>query len=215
MDPSAFFDPAAIGIVLGGTLLTAVLRTPARDLARASAALAVLPRARFVATPALAQVAALTRIAQRHGVMALDRSVVADPDLRLAIDAVVDGESAEEVEARLAVARAERADRHAAAAEVWAAAAETAPAMGMVGTLIGLARMFADVESSVAIGAGMAVALLATLYGAVAANLILMPIAARLRAAARIEAGERAKLVAPLVALARREAPRRPLQSVA
>lgn len=215
MDPSAFFDPAAIGIVLGGTLLTAVLRTPARDLARASAALAVLPRARFVATPALAQVAALTRIAQRHGVMALDRSVVADPDLRAAVEAIVDGAEPADVERLLAETHADRDERHAAAADVWAAAAETAPAMGMVGTLVGLAQMFAGMDDSAAIGGGMAVALLATLYGALAANLLLMPVAARLRTAARGEAVERAKLVAPLVALARREAPRRPLQSVA
>ena len=55
--------------------------------------------------------------------------------------------------------------------------------------------------------AGMAVALLATLYGAVLANLVLQPIAGRLRGAARAEAFERSRLEAPLVALARREAP--------
>ncbi|SFP95409.1 MotA/TolQ/ExbB proton channel family protein [Sphingomonas rubra] len=215
MDPTAFIDPAALAIVGGGTLLAAALRTPARDLARAGKALKVLPRTLFAAAPALAQLTALSRIAQRHGVIALDRSVVADPDLRAGVDAVVDGAAPEEVEARLHTAQAERAARHAVAADVWAAAAETAPAMGMVGTLVGLARMFAEMESTAAVGAGMGVALLATLYGALAANLLLMPIAARLRAAARVEAAERATLVAPLVALARREAPRRPLQSVA
>ena len=215
MDPSAFIDPAAIVIVIGGTLLAAILRTPARDLARAAAALAVLPRRRFAAAAALAQVAALTRIAQRHGVMALDRSVVADPDLRMAVEAIVDGAEPPEVERLLTEAQTDRDERHHAAAEVWTAAAETAPAMGMVGTLIGLARMFASMDDTAAIGAGMAVALLATLYGALAANLLFMPVAARLRAAARVESIERSKLVAPLVALARREAPRRPLQSVA
>lgn len=79
--------------------------------------------------------------------------------------------------------------------------------MGMVGTLIGLARMFAAMDDVATIGAGMAVALLATLYGAVLANLVLQPIAGRLRGAARAEAFERARLEAPLVALARREAP--------
>lgn len=215
MDPSAFVDPAALAIVFGGTLLAAALRTPARDLAAAAKALAVLPRKPFAASPALAQAAALARIAQRHGVMALDRSVVADPDLRVAVEAIVDGAEPDEVERRLVQAATDRAERHAAAAELWAAAAETAPAMGMVGTLIGLARMFAATDDAAAIGAGMAVALLATLYGALAANLLFMPVAARLRAAARREAAERGRLVAPLLALARREAPRRPLQSVA
>ena len=55
----------------------------------------------------------------------------------------------------------------------------------------------------------MAVALLATLYGALLANLVAGPIAARLRAAARVEAFERARLEAPLIQLAAREAPPR------
>ena len=80
--------------------------------------------------------------------------------------------------------------------------------MGMVGTLVGLVRMFSVMNDPAAIGGAMAVALLATLYGAVLANLVLMPIAQRLRARARVEAFERARLAEPLIALARREAPR-------
>ena len=95
-------------------------------------------------------------------------------------------------------------------------AAEAAPAMGMVGTLIGLA---ADVRDDDRYGRrsarAMAVALLATLYGALIANLIAAPIAARLRLAGRTEASERARIEAPLVALAAREMPRTRLQSVA
>lgn len=213
MDPATFLDPAALVIVGGGTALATVLRTPARDLGRALHAVTTLARRRFTAEPLLAQLAALSRIAQRHGVLALDRSVITDPDVAAGIARIVDG--APETERLFAEAQAARAARHAAAAEVWAAAAETAPAMGMVGTLIGLARMFAEMDSSAAIGAGMGVALLATLYGALAANLLFMPIAARLRAAARVEAAERARLDAPLAALARRETPRHQLQSVA
>ena len=80
--------------------------------------------------------------------------------------------------------------------------------MGMVGTLIGLAQMFATMSDPSAIGGAMAVALLATLYGALFANLLFMPIANRLRAQGRSEAFERARIEAPLVALAERETPR-------
>lgn len=215
MDPATFLDPAAFVIVGGGTALATVLRTPARDLGRALHAVTTLAHMRFTAEPLLAQIAALSRIAQRHGVLALDRSVITDPDVAAGIARIVDGVPPAETERLFAEARAARAERHAAAAEVWDAAAETAPAMGMVGTLIGLARMFAEMDDSVAIGAGMGVALLATLYGALAANLLFMPIAARLRAAARVEAIERARLDAPLTALAQRERPRHQLQRVA
>ena len=207
MDPTAFFDPVAIGIVLGGTLLVTLLRTPARDLVRAGAAFRVLARGRVSTDPQLAQVAALARIAKRHGVVSLDRSVVADPDVAAAVAAIVDGATADDVDALVAHAQAARAERHAAAAGVWAGAAEAAPAMGMVGTLVGLAQMFADLDDGAAIGAAMGIALLATLYGALLANLVLMPVASRLAAAARVEAFERARLRRPLAALALRETP--------
>ena len=206
-------DPVALAIVLGGTLLAIVLRTPARDLGRAILALGTLGR-RFDAAPLLAQLAAQGRIARGHGVMALDRSVIADPDLAAGIAAIVDGAAPDAVEALIEHRRCARIERHQAAAAVWASAAETAPAMGMVGTLIGLARMFAEMGDPAAIGGAMAIALLATLYGALLANLVFMPIAARLRASARVEAFERARLTRPMVALAVREAPR-PLMSAA
>ena len=202
-----FFDPLALAIVLGGTALAAMLRAPLADTGRALAALATLPRARFAATPLLVQVAALGRIARRHGALSLDRSVIRDPDVAAAA-AIVDGAAPAGIERLLGDARRARAERHHAAAEAWGAAAETAPAMGMIGTLVGLARMFATIDDPAAIGGAMAVALLATLYGALFANLLFAPVAARLRAAARVEAAERIRLVPALVALAEQERPR-------
>ena len=208
MNLATFLDPLALAIVGGGTVLATVLRTPTRDLARALASLRTLPRRRFSVEPLLHQLAAQARIAQRHGVVALDRSVITDPDLAAGLAAIVDGASPAEIAALLDHARQTRIERHAAAADVWAAAAEAAPAMGMIGTLVGLAAMFATMTDPAAIGGAMAVALLATLYGALIANLVAAPIAHRLRAAARAEAFERARLAAPLAALAEREAPR-------
>lgn len=208
MDLGTFLDSTALAIVGGGTIASAILRTPAGDLARAIAALATLPRRRFSAEPLLQQVAALGRIARRHGAIALDRSVIADPDVAAAIADIVDGHAPEAVATRLRHLRRARIERHAAAADAWAGMAEAAPAMGMVGTLVGLVAMFVQMTDPQAIGGAMAVALLATLYGALIGNLAAMPVASRLRAAARHEAFERARLEEPLVALAAREQPR-------
>lgn len=208
MTPGIFLDPAALAIVIGGTLLSTALRTPARDLARALLALRVLPRRRFRAEPRLEQIVALSRIAQRHGVHSLDRSVIRDVDVAQAIALIVDGAQAGVVTEALDTARRARIERHRIVADCWSGVAEAAPAMGMVGTLVGLVAMFTRMSDPQAIGAAMAVALLATLYGALLANLVAMPIVARLRAAARAEAIERARLVAPLADLAAREAPR-------
>lgn len=208
MTPGTFLDPLALAIVIGGTVLATALRTPFADLRRATAALGVLARRRFSATSLLEQITAQDRIARRHGAMALDRSVIADADVASGIAGVVDGLAPEVIAAGLDARRRARIERHLAAADCWAGAAEAAPAMGMVGTIVGLVVMFTRMSDPAAIGGAMAVALLATLYGALVANLVALPIAARLRAAARVEAAERQRLVAPLVALAVREAPR-------
>jgi chemotaxis protein MotA len=208
MDFATFLDPLAAAIVAGGTVAATILRTPARDLARAIKAVGTLPRRPFTAEPLLQQLAAQGRIAQRHGVLQLDRSRIADPDLAAGLAAIVDGATPEEVAADAEHRRRARAERHAAAADVWAGAAEAAPAMGMVGTLLGLAQMFATMTDPAAIGGAMAVALLATLYGALLGNLVFAPVAHRLRARARAEWFERGRLHQPLAALAAREAPR-------
>ncbi|HEX7694448.1 MAG TPA: MotA/TolQ/ExbB proton channel family protein [Sphingomonas sp.] len=207
----AFLDPAAIGIVAGGTVLATLLRTSFGDVGRGVAALGTLARKPFDATPLVDQVAALGRIARRHGVHALDRSVIPDKDVAAAIAEIVDGASPIEVTRLLDERRRARILRHAAAADMWAGAAEAAPAMGMVGTLVGLVKMFWAMSDPSAIGAGMAVALLATLYGALIANLVAMPVAVRLRRRARAEAEERTRLVAPLAALSEKERVRPPV----
>ena len=91
---ASFFDPVALAIVLGGTLLAVLLRSPLRDTGRAVAALGTLWRRRFDATPMIAQIGALGRIARRHGTFTLDRSKIADPDLAAAIAGIVDGADA-------------------------------------------------------------------------------------------------------------------------
>ncbi|MES2441663.1 MAG: MotA/TolQ/ExbB proton channel family protein [Pseudomonadota bacterium] len=197
-----FLDPLSLAIVGGGTALAMVLRTPASDLVRGVSALRTLPRRRFDAEPLLGQIAALTRIAKRHGLIALDRSVIGDPDVAAAVAAAVDGASPEHVEALLRHLHTARTERHRAAFELWAGAAEAAPAMGMIGTLVGLVQMFTAMRDPAVIGGAMAVALLTTLYGAALANLVAVPIAARLKRKARHEAQERARIEAPLVALA-------------
>ncbi|WP_242119117.1 motility protein A [Sphingomonas lacusdianchii] len=202
-----YADPLAALFVIGGTILTIAIRTPPADLGRAIRALATLPRRPFSADAGIEQIAALARIARRHGVLTLDRSQIADPDIAEAIAAIVDGAGPDAVGETLSHRNAARAERHLAAADMWAAVAELAPALGMIGTLVGLVQMFMAMTDPTAIGKAMAVALLSTLYGAIVAALIGMPIAGRLRQMARIEAFERSRFEGPLVALARRERP--------
>jgi len=79
-------------------------------------------------------------------------------------------------------------DRQNTGIKMFKSIAEAAPAMGMIGTLIGLVQMLANMDDPKSIGPAMAVALLTTLYGAVIANAVALPLAAKLQA---ISAAER------------------------
>jgi chemotaxis protein MotA len=206
---AVFYDPLALAIVGGGTLLATAARGPLRDTFDAIRALPVLVRRPFDFGPARAELAKAERVASARSLLAIDSHLLKDPDVARGVEAVADGATADEVEALLHRLREERLDRHAVVQEFWAAAAETAPAMGMVGTLIGLVRMFRAMDDPATIGGAMAVALLATLYGALFANLVAAPIAARLRRLARAEEEEREALVKPFRAFAARETPLR------
>ncbi|UZK65318.1 motility protein A [Sphingomonas sp. M1-B02] len=210
-----FLDPVAFGIVGGGTLVAVILRTPLSDLGRGIAALRVLGRRRFDVEPLLDQSAALARIARRHGLIALDRSILKDPDMAAAVAEIVDGATAEDVATLLRHRILARFERHRAAAETWSGMADIAPAMGMIGTLVGLVQMFTAMQDPAAIGGAMAIALLTTLYGAILASLIALPIASRLKQRARYEAQERARLEGPLLVLTRLEPVRSDLRGMA
>ncbi len=202
-----FYDPVALAIVGGGTLLATAARGPAVDTVNAFRALPVLVRRPFEFGPARAELARAERVANVKGLLAVEPRLMADPDVAAGFNAVTDGATADEVERLLDDLRTARIDRHEVVHEFWAAAAEIAPAMGMVGTLIGLVRMFRSMDDPATIGGAMAIALLATLYGALIANLIAAPISARLRRLARAEEKERRALVKPFRSFAERETP--------
>lgn len=204
---AVFADPTAFAIVGGGTLLATAARGPLSDSWNAFRALRVLVARPFDFGPARAELASAERVASAKSLLAVDPKLLRDPDVAEGFHAVAAGASADQVEAMLDRLREERLERHAVVQDFWTAAAETAPAMGMVGTLIGLVSLFRSMDDPAAIGAAMAVALLATLYGALFANLVAAPIAARLNRLSRAEEIERRALVKPFRAFAVRETP--------
>lgn len=202
-----FFDPVALAIVGGGTLLATAARGPIGDLVNAMRALPALGRRPFDYDPARAELAGVERVAHAKSLLAIDPKVLKDPDVLKGVEAVADGATADQVEELLGRLRQARMERHMIVQDFWAAAAEIAPAMGMVGTLIGLVRMFRSMDDPSTIGGAMAIALLATLYGALFANLVASPIAARLRRLSCAEEMDRRALIKPFRAFADRETP--------
>ncbi len=177
-----FLDPLSLLIVFGGSALAAAARSTRTDLSRALAALGPLFRARpeLDAHAALIAVHKIEALAEVRSIACADRVRTAERFLRRAARRLSDAASTEAFGHWAWDELEQRGRRHAGAIAVWRAAADAAPAMGMIGTVIGLIQMFAAMEDATRIGPAMALALLTTLYGIIVSSALAGPIAARL-----------------------------------
>jgi len=122
----------------------------------------------------------LADVARKGGLLALEGKEVNNPFLKEGIKMLVDGHDSEVVREMLVKDMKQTEERHGWGAKVFMAMGDVAPAMGMIGTLVGLVAMLSNMDDPKAIGPAMAVALLTTLYGAMLANMVAIPIANKL-----------------------------------
>ena len=200
------FDPLAIVLVAGGSVAAAALQAGQVGTVAAFRALSAL-RGKFREPAVRATMARLRRVAARDGLLAIERHAFADRAIGRTLDAIVDGVRRDGVEMLLAEEREARGRRHARAAEFWVVTAEAAPAMGMIGTILGLIGMFSALHDIGRIGPSLALALVTTFWGAVISNLVAGPIAGRLARLHGDEEAARLRIEAELLALAPVEHP--------
>ena len=120
------------------------------------------------------------KIARKKGLLALSGVPIADPFMARGIRLCIDGYSFDVIQTSLNKDMNNSIERHEEGERIFRAIGESAPAFGMIGTLVGLVQMLAALDDPSSIGPAMAVALLTTLYGAIIANLIALPIADKL-----------------------------------
>jgi len=202
--------PAAL-IVLGGTVAAIMLTYPGREVLGACRAAAETFRAGHEDTDALAaMLLALSIRAHRRGTLVLESELdeVADPFLREGIQLAVDGASLDTVRELLAVESSARAEAEEAPARVFEAAAGYAPTLGILGAVLGLVHVMQHLTEPGTLGPGIATAFVATVYGVGVANLILLPVAGRLRERAARAARRREMVTHAVCAIALRTNPR-------
>ena len=182
--PAAFFNVPALLIVFGGTFAVTTICFSLREIVRLQGV--VVKTLFYQATEpreAALKMLKLAELARKDGVLAIQGALEqlrSAPFLQKAATLVIDGTPGEEVERILNIELAAMAQRHARGAGVLRKAAEISPAMGLIGTLVGLVQMLGNLEDPATIGPSMAVALLTTFYGAVLATLVFSPLAAKL-----------------------------------
>lgn len=125
----------------------------------------------------------LSSKARKEGLLALEGEINGTRDGFFAkgLQLVVDGVAPESIEEILNTEIDSLRDRHRQGAEIFTSMGTFAPAMGLIGTLIGLVQMLANMSDPSTIGPAMAVALITTFYGAILANVVFLPIAGKLR----------------------------------
>ena len=182
--PSTFFNLPALLIVLGGTAAITTICVSFTEMLRAIRVVSkTLLHSTRDAAEASIQVIQIAQLARKSGVLALQNiadQISKEPFLNKAVTMVIDGIPADHVERTLRLEIARTSERHRKSASILRRAAEFAPAMGLIGTLIGLVQMLGNLQDPTTIGPSMAVALLTTFYGAILANLVFIPLASKL-----------------------------------
>ena len=211
--PLAFVDvPAILMVVLGTFAVTAISYT-GEELREAQPSFRqAMFRTEIDPRVAARRVLTLADKARKRGMLSLqgDLHGVRDaPFLQRSLSMLVDGLQVDEIERNMTLeAHALAQGRHRAAA-ILRRAAEVSPAMGLIGTLVGLVQMLGNLDSPERIGPAMSVALLTTLYGALMANVVFLPLASKLERNATVEQLVSQIYTMGVASMGRQENPRR------
>jgi chemotaxis protein MotA len=179
-----FWNAPSVMIVMGGTLAITLISYPFSDVL---SVIKVLKNVFMYKIPQpstiLPEIVELARIARREGILALEKRVkkMNEPFLNKGVEMVVDGMEPDAIRGILENELIFTEERHKKGAEIFTVMGTFAPAMGMIGTLIGLVQMLMVMDDPKSIGPGMAVALITTFYGSIMANLMFLPVAGKLK----------------------------------
>ena len=180
--PMMFLKLPSARIVVGGTVGSALIQNP---LGHVLATANVVGKAFSAKTPdpspLIEEIVLLSRKARKEGMLALENVPIAYEFLAKAVSLCVDGVEVSQIRDILTTDLQATSARHRRGAQILLGMGAAAPAFGMIGTLIGLVQMLASLEDPASIGPAMAVALLTTLYGALLANVVCLPIAEKLK----------------------------------
>ena len=180
----SMIDPPSMIIVVGGTLAATLIANPLQEVIGLIGVIkcAVLTNVPMP-TEIIERIVGFAETARREGILSLEAAIEEgdDPFLSTGVRLAVDGTEPDLIMDILETELQFVEERHKEGQEIIANMGNAAPAFGMIGTLIGLVIMLKNMDDPAAIGPGMAIALLTTMYGAILANIIFGPISAKLK----------------------------------
>jgi len=178
-----FLDAPSAMVVIGGACAAALIAFPLKDIMGVFKVVSKVFRNKGEDVgKIIEQLVSLAETARRDGLLALESKLdgIENKFIKLGIQMAVDGSPPEVIEDILRTEVDSIASRHAQGKSLMDTLGRYAPAYGMIGTLIGLIMMLANMSDPSSIGKGMAVALITTLYGAIVSNAVFLPFADKL-----------------------------------
>ena len=198
-------------IVVGGTFGAVMLQTPLNVFLRALrlvAWVAIPPRA--AGAEAINKIIEWSHIARKEGLLGLEAIAEGEPDqfARKGLQLLVDGSEPEAIRGILEVDLSTREHHDLLAAKVYEAAGGYAPTVGILGAVLGLIHVMNNLADPDKLGGGIAVAFVATVYGVAMANLLLLPIANKLKTVVQHQTQLREMVLEGIISVAEGENPR-------
>lgn len=204
-----FINTPSLLVVLGGTFLVTMMKFSLGSfLSATSVAVKAFVHKPLSAEELIENAVELAKMARQGGLLALEDAEVPDEFMKSGLALLVDGHPADVVRSMLTKDLQLTLKRHSDGQDIFKSIGEVGPAMGMIGTLIGLVQMLAHMDDPKQIGPAMAVALLTTLYGAILANMFALPIAHKLLVRSNEENNRKSLIIDALLGIQAGQNPR-------
>jgi chemotaxis protein MotA len=206
-------QPSSAAITIGGSIGGTMMCFPMGNLKRLGAILgksAMEDSANTAYGELVNELVDFATEARRNGVLALDARTedIQDDFIKQGIQLAVDGTAPEHIEEILSLDLEYMSKRHEDNQALLLKWGELAPAFGMIGTLVGLIAMLADLSDPDSIGPSMAIALITTLYGSMLANMFCIPLAGKLANRTKEEVVRKEIIIAAILAIQNGDNPR-------
>jgi len=185
-----FINAPSVMIVFGGTMGATLLAYPLADvLSVVKVAKHVFMHKSHSVSELIPMIAGFAKKARQEGILSFESQLadIEDPFLVQGIQMAIDGMETSAIEDVMTTEIYYLEERHRLGSDIFSTMGAFAPAVGMLGTIIGLVQMLMQMEDPSQIGAPMAVALLTTFYGTILANLLFLPVAGKLKTRSKQE----------------------------
>ncbi|SDN47474.1 chemotaxis protein MotA [Desulfonauticus submarinus] len=209
--PMIFVNVPSMLIVIGGTIGATLVNYP---LGHVLGVMGVIKNTFFAKgdnpTQVIERFIDYANRARREGILALEPLIkeVQDPFLQKGLQLTVDGLEPQTIQEILETEISYMEERHELGSEILSIMGAFAPAMGMIGTVIGLVQMLQNMNDPSSIGPSMAVALITTFYGAILANLVFNPMAGKLKTRSKEERLIKEMILEGILSISKGENPR-------